>query len=101
MRLIIVTIDHINALLKNEDEDVCAPRRVSSFNFMNMSIHVEYLLELSKILPGSKVSRGQEAAEMTDDSSNVRCVKNEKYFKGGIIACTHRAGILVHGRSAI
>ena len=69
MRLIIVTIDHINALLKNEDlKDVCAPRRVSSFNFMNMSIHVEYLLELSKILP-SKVSRGQEAAEMTDDSS--------------------------------
>ena len=67
MRLIIVTIDHINALLKNEDQDVCAPRRVSSFNFMNMLIHVEYLLELSKILPN----------------------------KGGIIACTHRAGILV------
>ena len=72
MRLIIVTIDHINALLKNEDEDVCAPRRVSSFNFMNMSIHVEYLLELSKILP-SKVSRGQEAAEMTDDNSSSMC----------------------------
>ena len=54
----------------NITTDVCAPRRVSSFNFMNiyMSIHVEYLLELSKILP-SKVSRGQEAAEMTDDSS--------------------------------
>ena len=66
MRLIIVTIDHINALLKNED--VCAPRRVSSFNFMNMSIHVEYLLELSKILP-NKISRGQEAADMTEDSS--------------------------------
>ena len=73
-----------------KNEDVCAPRRVSSFNFMNMSIHVEYLSELSEILP-HKISRGQEAADMT-----VRCVnKNEKEFKGGIIACTQRAGILV------
>ena len=40
MRLIIVTIDRRDAMLKNEDA-----RRVSSFNFMNyvMSIHVEYV----------------------------------------------------------
>ena len=46
--------------------------------------------ELSEILP-HKVSRGQEAADMTVRGVN----KNEKEFKGGIIACTQRAGILV------
>ena len=58
---------------------------------MNMSIHVEYLSELLEILP-HKISRGQEAADMTVRGVN----KNEKEFKGGIIACTQRAGILVH-----
>ena len=57
---------------------------------MNMSIHVEYLSELSEILP-HKISRGQEAADMTVRGVN----KNEKEFKGGIIACTQRVGILV------
>ena len=57
---------------------------------MNKSIHDEYLSELSEILP-HKISRGQEAADMTVRGVN----KNEKEFKGGIIACTKRAGILV------
>ena len=107
MRLVIVTIDQRNVDIVEEGRRA---RRVSSFNFMNNNImSIEYMANTCTRRPARihylnlrlAYSVLKTHASLATKKCTFSCTfKIKNTLKGGIIACTQRAGIFLSSISA-